>query len=103
MSDVISAVNVFYFLTYLILATLVCGRLIWRVYLYRAAKEPIPLLLKRDVPLFVVLVSEFGLVMLGRAFGIHLQDNLLWVVLSGGAAVGALGFWVYVEYFRIGD
>lgn len=96
-------INVIYFLAYIVLSTLVLGRLLWRLLLYRTAKEPVPLLLKRDIPLFAVLVVEFGIILLARAFGVLLAGNVTWTLFSGGAAVIALGWWTYVEYFRIGD
>lgn len=63
----------------------------------------VPLLLWRDTLLFSAFVLLFGGGIIARVFDLTLRDNPFWVIPTDILGLIAIGFWAYVEWFRIED
>jgi energy-coupling factor transporter transmembrane protein EcfT len=106
-SEVISLLelfNVISFIVFTVLLIAVFIRMFYRLGGYLFNREKVPLLLKRDVLLFGVLAVILGLILMLRVFGddgLLLRTSPVWMVASGLAANLAMGYWAYVEYFRV--
>lgn len=85
-----------------VLVALALTRMFWRWYRFHAAGLPSPLLLKRDIVLFGTFAVYFGLVLVFRLLGFVLTQNPFWVIPTTLAGLGAIAYWVYVE-FRIDE
>lgn len=61
-----------------------------------------PLLLIRDVALFVALVLAVGGGQYSRLTGVRLSDQVWWVVASNTIYTVAIGLWIAIELALIG-
>lgn len=91
--------NIGSLLLFVVLAVLVSARMLWRLLSFILTETPVPILLKRDVLLFVALVIFFGLGLIALAFRWDgLRDNFFWVIPRTVFVLVAMAYWVWVEY-----
>lgn len=77
-------------------------RMFYRLGRFLFSSTPVPLLLKRDLILFGILGSYTGASLILRAEALNwIREEPLWVVPSSLALLASIGFWTYVEFFRL--
>lgn len=74
----------------------------FRLVRLRRAGIPRPVLIWRDLAVFGLLAGTFALLLAHRAAGLPFVGELWWALLTAGAAVLAIGVYVYYELVVIG-
>ena len=101
--DWLGLFNAFSLVTFIVLMSVGFVRMFYRLGAFIFTGTPVPRLLKRDLALFGSLALVFGLnVIFNRVLGINIGREPLWAILSSVGVLGALAYWVWVE-FRLED
>ena len=109
LNGLLAVINGIALVMFLMLLGAVLFSMVRRIRFYRVAQEPIPVLLKRGIGLFLaftIVVAE-GLVL--RVLGIDLTDDgyelgrLLYTVQADAILVIGLGYYAKTELFDIDD
>ncbi len=96
--DLMRAFSTISLALFVILMTAALLRMIWRLLAFRQSGLGPPYLLKRDVVLFGCFAVYLGCVLVFRLAGMTITQNPYWVVPSTTVGLGAIAYWVWVEY-----
>ena len=105
--EAIQLVNAVGFLLFVALLGLAVVRMTIRIVFYRIAGREANIILRRDLTLLGSLLVVFGTAAAIRFFGWSDAfaggwPRLLYLTANDLIALGALGYWVWAEYFVIG-
>jgi amino acid permease len=103
-----SILNAIGFITFVALLSLAVVRMALRFVLYNRAGRTSSIVLRRDFALLGALLAVFGSVAFIRFFGWNflLEEGwprFFYILASDIVALGALAYWVWAEYFIIGN
>lgn len=97
--DVLNVFNILSLVVFVALGFLAARKMEQRRRSFRKYKIPVPILLKRDIALFGSLGMYFGSILIVLVLGIiNLGREPLWVIPRGLIVLGAMAYWVWVEY-----
>lgn len=103
--DVLRFINILYLGAFGILVILAIIRILARYVDYRRQGLEVPVLLYRDLFLFLGLGAPGLITLFLRSVGIQNVTEQWWypwwVIISGLGFVGGAAYWVYYEYFKI--
>jgi hypothetical protein len=80
------------------LVLLLAATMVYRVYRHLRDGDRVPILLKRDVALFVALVVFMGGSAYARFTGVSLAGEAWWVLLTNFISIVVLIYWLAVEW-----
>lgn len=88
------------FVAFTMLAVMAFARMLYRLRLYHQLRRPPDVLLVRDVLLFGSFAVVFGMILAVRALSLGplLVGNVGWVAATSLPVIGAMAYWVFVEY-----
>jgi uncharacterized membrane protein len=81
-----------------LLVLLLAATMVWRVYRHLRDRDRVPIILKRDVALFVTLAVLLAGGAYSRATGVSLAGEAWWVTLTNFLAIVTLVYWLAVEW-----
>lgn len=93
-----AAIQALSFPVILVLIVALAATMTLRVVRHVRAGTRVPILLRRDVALFVTLVVMLGGGAYARSLGIRLADQVWWVALTNVLAILTLVYWLAVEW-----
>jgi len=99
MDNLLALFNIASLITFVVLTTLGTLSMARRIIAFRHYGIPIPALLKRGMVLFGAFEIYFGSVLVAlvtNATG--LGHEVLWIVPRGLMVLGAMAYWVWIEY-----
>lgn len=82
----------------LVLVLLLVATMCWRVYRHLREGRRVPILLRRDVALFVALVVLVAGSAYTRATGVSLGQQVWWVAITNLIVIVTLVYWLAVEW-----
>lgn len=103
----IEVVNAIGLASFLVLLGAVVFSMLQRLYLYKTAGLPLPVILKRGLVLFAALSVLGGetavLRILGIQFGQDSIERLLFIIQANIILIGAMSYYAKVELFDMDD
>ncbi len=97
--DLLALFNILSLVVFVGLGLLAVFRMVWRLGNFIFYKLPVPVILKRDVFLFLSWFGYFGTILLALLSGwTNLSHEPLWLVPRGIVVLSAMAYWVWVEY-----
>lgn len=91
--------NILSLIIFVGLGTLAAIRMVWRFKNFIQYGIPVPVLLKRDIILFITFCTYFGTALIALLIGAQgLSKEPLWVIPRGVMVLLAMAYWVWVEY-----
>jgi hypothetical protein len=107
--DAVDIVNAIAFVAFVGLAVMAVARMALRIVLYYTQGKRPSVVLRRDFALLVGLLFVFGAPVVIQFFGwghLYFEGGALrlpYTIVRNIIGVGSLAYWVYVEYFVIGQ
>jgi hypothetical protein len=101
--DVLGLFNLGSLGLFVVLAALAGARMAWRLWAFLSTSTSVPVLLRRDLVLLTSFAVYLGTALLALVLEwTNLRTEPLWVVPRAVLVLGAMGYWVWVEY-RLDD
>jgi hypothetical protein len=106
--DIIGAINAVAFVLFVGLAFLAVMRMALRMVIYWATDNSPSVILRRDFALMFALLFSFGAPVVIQFFGWTQffeggGQRLIYTIVRDTIGVGGLAYWVWIEYFVIGQ
>lgn len=99
LAELIEIINTFSLSTFSIISLLIVLRIGYRTWLYRKAETKIPILLKRDLYMFISMSLYISTLLILRVSGFtNLSSHLEWIIFSNITLLGPFAFWAWVEW-----